>query len=137
MDIDFTALNSLATRAVKRNTAESEAGDISEHGTTPEAVTAHSTASQGHAEDRAYYGAGQLQKELEQARKVYATHQENTKRSELLRADILKGLKHGEKPAVLLLKALECISLMTGNTVFYAQGKKALELETEPGNTEA
>lgn len=38
-----------------------------------------------------------------------------------MRTDILKGAKAGEPPVALLLKAVKCISLMTGDTVFYSQ----------------
>lgn len=38
-----------------------------------------------------------------------------------MRTAILKGAKAGEPPVALLLKAVKCISLMTGDTVFYSQ----------------
>lgn len=50
-------------------------------------------------------------------------YQENIRRAGNLRADILKGLKTGQDPLRLLLQAAECISAMTGDTVFYQQVK--------------
>ena len=57
-------------------------------------------------------------------RQMYATYQQNIKRAGTLRGDIVKGIQSGENPLELLLKAVECISLMTGDTVIYAQSKE-------------
>ena len=74
-------------------------------------------------------GLNQLDRERqerEHARNMYAEYQKNIKRSEALRAGILKGLREREDPRALLLKAVECISLMTGETVIYSQAKEDL-----------
>lgn len=63
----------------------------------------------------------QEQAEHERTLRVYRDYQKNIKESEKLRTDILRGSKAGEPPISLLLKASECISLMTGDTVFYNQ----------------
>lgn len=55
---------------------------------------------------------------------VYQTYQENTKISELLRAEILKGTKAGKDIYGLFLKAVEAISLMTHDSHFYSQIKE-------------
>lgn len=60
----------------------------------------------------------------ERAIEVYKEYQENIKKSEMLRADILKTIKEGVDPYNLLLKAIECISLMTGDPYYYKQGKE-------------
>ena len=49
---------------------------------------------------------------------AYKEHQENIKRVEQLRTDINKGVQAGEPIYKLLLKAIECISLMTGDTAY-------------------
>ena len=54
---------------------------------------------------------------------IYATHQQNVQRAGNIRSDIAKGIQRGVDPLALLLKALECISLMTGDTVVYTQGE--------------
>lgn len=83
--------------------------------------------------------------EKERALAVYREYQENIKRSGQLQTDILKGAKRGEDIYSLFLKAVQAISLMTSNTVFYSQLKddiraiygagllepKPLELELE------
>lgn len=72
-----------------------------------------------------------IRKQQEQAearaRAVYSEHQENIKKSGMLRTDILKGLQQGENVYILLLKAMKCISLMTGDNLFYTQGKEDIK----------
>ena len=63
---------------------------------------------------------------VEQARVVYKAYQENILKAGTLQSEILKGLYQGESTAVLLLKALEVISYMTGETVTYQVAKDTL-----------
>ena len=63
----------------------------------------------------------------ERANAVYAEHQNNKKKAGNLRTDILKGLQQGENSYILLLKAMECISIMTGDSAFYLQGKEEVK----------
>jgi len=63
----------------------------------------------------------QEQAEHERTLAIYREYQHNIKESGSLRTAILKGAKVGEPPVALLLKAVKCISLMTGDTVFYSQ----------------
>lgn len=70
-----------------------------------------------------------LQREQEDHKnsmEMYSIYQQNIKRAGTLRSEILKGLRAGEDPRAILLKAVECISLMTGDVVIYAQSKKDL-----------
>lgn len=46
-------------------------------------------------------------------------HQANALKAELHKAEITKGIIAGESPYKLLLKAIECISLMTGEPAYY------------------
>ena len=50
---------------------------------------------------------------------LWSAHQEAIVKSGQLTNDITKGIQVGEKPEILLLKAIKCISLMTGNDLFY------------------
>lgn len=59
--------------------------------------------------------------EKERAFAVYEEYQKNRKLSGQLQTDILKGAKRGEDIHSLFLKAVQAISLMTSNTVFYSQ----------------
>ena len=63
---------------------------------------------------------------VEQARAVYKAYQENILKAGTLQSEILKGLHQGENTAILLLKALEAISCMTGETVTYQVAKDTL-----------
>jgi hypothetical protein len=59
--------------------------------------------------------------EKERVIEVYREYQENIKLSGQLQTDILKGVNRGENIYSLFLKAIQAISLMTSNTVFYSQ----------------
>lgn len=58
---------------------------------------------------------------------AYKEHQENIKRAGQLRAEINKGIQAGEPIYKVLLKAIECISLMTGDKLFYDMNKSNLQ----------
>lgn len=65
--------------------------------------------------------ADKRKKEIEQANKIMKLNREWEEKASSLRGDIIRGLKNGEPIEKLLLKALLCISNMTGNTAFYWQ----------------
>ena len=54
---------------------------------------------------------------------VYKDHQEAIKATSEAQAAILKGLRSGADPVGLLLQAIEAISKMTGNKLFYTQAR--------------
>lgn len=66
-------------------------------------------------------------KERANARKAYASYQNAIKKAGMLRRDILKGIKAGEDPLALLLKATEVISLMTEDKTFYSQSTEDIK----------
>lgn len=57
----------------------------------------------------------------------YREQQENIRRAKQLRADINKSISAGEPIYKVLLKAIECISLMTGEKLFYDMNKENLQ----------
>ena len=63
---------------------------------------------------------------LEASRVVYRAYQENILKAGTLQSEIVKGLYQGESTAILLLKALEVISCMIGETVTYQIAKDTL-----------
>lgn len=68
------------------------------------------------------------QREAEERHKaVYAAHQDAICKAGQCRADINKGILSGESPFDLLLKAIECISLMTGEKLFYSQNREQIK----------
>ena len=64
---------------------------------------------------------------LERLAAAYKKQQENVKKSERLRAEINKGIQAEEPIYKVLLKAIECISLMTGDKLFYDMNKSNLQ----------
>ncbi len=62
-----------------------------------------------------------------QSRELYFEMAENIKRSERLRCKINKDFIAGVDHELILKDSLECISLMTGDRVFYNQNKKYLK----------
>ena len=66
---------------------------------------------------KADYNKAQNDRNLE----IYREYQDNIKRSGSLRTDILKGARAGEDIYSLFLKAVECISRMTSDKLFYSQ----------------
>lgn len=57
----------------------------------------------------------------------YKAQQENIRKAGQLRAEINKGVKAGEPIYKILLKAIECISLMTGEKLFYDANREYLQ----------
>ena len=62
-----------------------------------------------------------LEEDKKRIARAYSIIQDNIKKSEALQASILKGIKAGEDPTVLLFQALDAISRMTSNPLFYEQ----------------
>lgn len=88
----------------------------------------YKTAEQEHALKRQIEGLGSLQRKANQNKakadqtlEVYRAYQENIKRSEQLQTDILKGVQAGTDIYSLFLKAVQAISCMTSNGLFYSQ----------------
>lgn len=100
MELDFSVLNSKTSEATPANQDENK---------------------------REEYNAGMIQQldrrkeELETAQRVYAEYQTNIRRAERYTSDIARELKEGKELAFILLKAVKCISLLTGEEVLYSQ----------------
>ncbi len=60
-------------------------------------------------------------------REAYKEIAENIKKSEQLRCKINKDFKNGVDPIEILKDSIKCISLMTGDIVFYTQSIKHLK----------
>lgn len=123
MELDFSGLNSIAQKSAQKDFSEpfslKGVNFPVETGKPPE-------APQEAPEGQAVEGLAQirLQREQEDHKKaveMYGTYQTNIKRAGQLRTDIMKGVKAGDAPQALLLKAVECIALMTGDRLFHEQ----------------
>ena len=63
----------------------------------------------------------QLKQTNEKAAELHRQEQENIKKAGDLIPEITKGILAADNPLTLLLKAIKCIGLMTGNNAFYNQ----------------
>jgi hypothetical protein len=63
----------------------------------------------------------------EKSRKAYANYQKNILKSGGLRSEITKDIYEGKDLSIILLKAIECISLMTNDKLFYSSNKDKLK----------
>lgn len=75
-----------------------------------------------------YNPLGKQREAEQQQMAVYTAYQEAIIKSGTLRSDLTKGIQEGQDPCSLLLKAIECISLITGDKVFYDINYKNIKL---------
>lgn len=138
LKLDFTGLNNIALKEAQRDFKTAlEATEESTRGkpcqpienalevlkglkTAPEAPE---TAIEG----KALISLTREKEERQRIADAYKEYQSNIRKSGSLRTDILKGVQAGEPAQKLLLKAVECISRMTGDTLFYSQIEKDLK----------
>lgn len=119
MGIDLSALDKLAAFAGRQN-APGEGKDTGNRENGSQRVTAPPAGK--------HYA--RLEAEREEAKRTaaaYREYQDNIKRAGHLRADITKGILEGEDPCTLLLWAMEAISCMTDDRLFFEQGKANLQ----------
>ena len=136
MELDFTWMTSIKDEKAKRDFNPALAKNRpSEQASEPRKADAEyklpsvqQKPTQSHVEPVA--GLKRLQekeeaikRDHEQSVQVYREYQKNIKLTDSTQAEILKGLRTGEDPVGLLLKAIEAISLMTGNKHFYTQAR--------------
>lgn len=130
MELDFTKLNSLAFMDFKEIPTEKQTSKTPlEPFIEPEKYKnppKEENALQGQI--NGLEGIPILQRQVDAKKQdidrslaIYKEYQSNIKVSSQLQTDILKGAKRGEDIYSLFLKAVQAISLMTSNTVFYSQ----------------
>lgn len=121
LNLDFSGLDSIALKQAQKDFTEPAAGAAGEPA---------QRASEAPESPQSDLATIKLQRDKEDHQKnleVYREYQDNIRRSGQLRSELLKGVKAGEAPQSLLLKAVECISCMTGDTLFYNQMKSDLK----------
>lgn len=126
MELDLSKLNSLFSFPVKtpqKIQIETFYG-AGEYKTTTEPKKPSERLTEGLEREQAKRLFEREKEDHRKSLEVYQTYQENTKISELLRADILKGTKAGDDIYSLFLKAIKTISLMTHDDHFYSQIKE-------------
>lgn len=131
MNINFEKLYSLANHNINaQNSPKNSPTDGFNIVGNIETPSATENATEGQIE-----GLKRLQNEadnnayiLERARATYKEYQQNIKQSGQLQTEILKGLQKGEDITLLFLKAVEAISCMTSNRIFYQQAEESLRV---------
>lgn len=63
----------------------------------------------------------QIRQDNKKQAAIYQKEQENIKKAGDMIPEITKGILAADNPLALLLKAIECIGIMTGNNAFYSQ----------------
>lgn len=122
-DLDFSGLNSIATESAQEAFSE-PFGSEGIH-PTPETEKPTETAQEA-PRGQAVEGLAKVrllreQEDHKKTLELYRSYQTNIRRSGQLRTDIIKGVRAGEAPLALLLKAVECVACMTGERSFYEQ----------------
>lgn len=69
----------------------------------------------------------QEREEREKLRRAYSNYQKSIRAAGILRTEILNDVKAGEPAAAILLKAVKCIALMTGDRVFYSTAEGSIK----------
>lgn len=123
MELDFSGLNSIAQRSPQKDFSEPfRVKGINFPVETEKPPEAPQKAPEGQAvEGLAQIRLQREQEDHKKAVEMYGAYQTNIKRAGQLRTDIMKGVKAGDAPQALLLKAVECIALMTGDRLFHEQ----------------
>lgn len=64
------------------------------------------------------------QEDRQNSIEMFKTYQDNIRRSDQIREELMRGVRSGERAESLFLKAVRAISLMTGDSLFYEQIEK-------------
>ena len=118
MEIDFSVLDSLKSDALKCPTSEDNSS------AQPSTPKEKENQPQGKYEGESgisFNKLNQLKQTNEKTAELYRQEQENIKKAGDLIPEITKGILTADNPLTLLLKAIKCIGLMTGNNAFYDQ----------------
>lgn len=118
MEIDFSVLDNLKSDALKCPTSEDN------DNTRRNTHKIEESQPQGKYEGESgisFHKLNQLKQDNEKVAELYRQEQENIKKAGDFIPEITKGILAADNPLNLLLKAINCIGLMTGNKVFYNQ----------------
>lgn len=127
MKLDFSKLNQITRQTAKIDPTgllESEEGNLALAPEKP--ATGEDSHASGSNESPKYYKLEREKEEREKMREAFREYQRNIQRAGDLREQIAKGLNKGEDPIILLLKAMECISLMTGDRAIYNHSRQRI-----------
>lgn len=129
MELDFSQLNNIgATQAgVERfiNTNSTDSRENTKNLSMRHTDTLELNDNQNDQND--YPNIEKERAKREAIHQTYKQQQEYIRKAGALRAEITKGIQAGQDHYTLLLKAIECISVMTGDKIFLEQNKWDLE----------
>lgn len=120
MELDFSKLENMGKNEAVNAYESRETGEKVQG--AGEACKTPQNANQGPTEEVNKYTARKLlepYEELDEARKIISAQAQAIRDAGELRTDIAKGINKGAEPLDLLLMALKCISLMTGEEAYY------------------
>ena len=118
MEIDFSVLDNLKSDALKCPTSKD---NDNMRRSTPKLEESQPQAKYEGESGNCFQKLNQLKQANEKAAEFYRQEQENIKKAADFIPEITKGILAADNPFTLLLKAINCIGLMTGNNAFYKQ----------------
>lgn len=129
MEIDFSKLDAISkpTEAVIRDNLHTTNIETAEKVKDATGGTLDPLKSIGVK----YRHINREKEDLERARQIYREYNDNRRKAGTLKGEINKAINAGEDITEILLKALECISLMTGEKLFYDINQKKLKKNTD------
>ena len=118
MEIDFSVLNNLKNDALKCPTNED---NDNMRRSTPKLEKSQPQGKYEGESGNCFQKLNQLKQANEKTAELYRQEQENIKKAGDFIPEITKGILAADNPLDLLLKAINCIGIMTGNKAFYDQ----------------
>lgn len=118
MELDFSVLDNLKSNAL--NCPVSIGKDNTRRNTHKEEESQPQGKYEGE-KGNSFNKLKQIKQDNAKLAEMYQQHQQNIKKAGDMIPEITKGILAADNPLALLLKAIECIGIMTGNNAFYSQ----------------
>lgn len=127
MELDFSKLDKLGFLDMLEVEEDGEAPQkpqkepTAEHGDSVSFSSLDRAIEAPEGQELAYTKLTREKEDWAKVKEAYKEYQDNIRKAGELRSQILYGARAGEAPVALLLKACQCISSMTGDSVFTEQ----------------
>jgi len=139
MDIDFTKLDNIKTDTVEAFLSPSNSETHTKHrenseepsnrkGEILKAILVLDDIKPIKEQPKRYLSIERDKEYKENIFKAYEEYTKTTKESGKLKIEIIKDVNAGADPYSILLKAIECIGKITGDTLFYTRNKEKLRV---------
>lgn len=124
MELDFSALDNLKNNALK--CPVSEENELTQRSISETSKSQPQSEFEG--ENGNCFEMFKYKPETEKRQsEIYKKHQENIRKAGDFIPEITKGILAADNPLTLLLKAIDCIGIMTGDNAFYSQSLQDIE----------